>query len=156
MKLVLPVLLLLSVLAFAEEQVPPTWTYSTDQLSIISQYGLPHMYSIVLLAQGPTRYESWFYFGSVRKTFGFSNGKKVSETPLVFGFAFAPAAIPPKQFTVTTTRPNLGSFLGPPTSVLPGQTTGVKQENLYYAAKGLSITLKNGKVTAVTSMPAMQ
>src|SRR4029079_18221437 len=108
------------------ENVPPTWTYSAEQLAVLNQYGVPHIYTIVQFPQGPTRYESWLYFGTIRKQFGFSNGKKVAEATVPFGFPFAPAVTPPKQFTCNTTRANLVNLLGPPSSVLPGEVQGEK------------------------------
>lgn len=156
MKLALLILLVLPVFAPAESMVPPSWTYSTEQLAVINQYGPPHHFAIVLLQPGNVRYESWYYFGTISRVYGFSNGKKTKEAPMGFLINTRVTVVTPKQFTFTTTRANLGGQFGPPGTIIPGLVPGVKQENLSYPSKGLSVTLRNGKIVAVATFPPTQ
>lgn len=155
MKTLLLLLFLLPLFVYAEEQVPPSWTYSPEQLAVINQYGPPHLFAIVQLQNGLVRYETWYYFGTISHQYGFSNGKKVRDQFLGFLINVPPPQVTPKQFTFNTNRANLGNMFGPPSSVLSGLVPGVKQENLSYTAKGLSVSLRNGKIVSVVTMPAI-
>ena len=156
MKLALVMFLILPAFAAAEPMAPPSWTYSAEQLAVINQYGPPHHFVIVLLQQGFARYESWYYFGTISRQYGFSNGKKTREAPMGFLINTRVTVVTPKQFTFTTTRANLGGQFGPPGNVLPGLVPGVQQENLSYPAKGVSVTMRNGKIVAVATFPPTQ
>ena len=155
MKLALLILLVLPVFLAADSMVPPSWTYSAEQLAVINQYGPPHHFTLILL-QGNTRYEAWFYFGTISRQFGFSNGKKTREVPLGFLINARVTAVTPKQFTFNTSRANLGGQFGPPETIIPGLVPGETQENLSYSAKGLSVTMRNGKIVAVATFPPTQ
>jgi hypothetical protein len=154
-KLLLLLLLIFPAFVAAEEQVPPNWTYSQEQLDVINQYGPPHLFAIVQIENGMVRYETWYYFGLVRKQYGFSNGKKVRDEALGILLNLPAPQVQPNQFTFSTTRVNLGNLFGPPSSVVQGQVPGVNQQTLSYTGKGVSVWLHNGKVTSVVTFPAL-
>src|SRR5688572_1439315 len=130
--------LLMASFAFASvEGPPPSYMYSPEQQAIINQFGNPWEFNIVFQQIGKFRYETWIYGGSIKKKFGFVNGKKELEAPYTRPLGpESKTALTPQQFTLKTTTGNLRQMFGKPV-ILSGQIPDIKQESYTYAKRGL-------------------
>jgi hypothetical protein len=133
---------------------PPQYMYSPEQQGIIKKYGNPWEFNIVFQQVGKFRYETWIYGGTIKKKFGFVNGKKELEGAYMRPLAPASkTALTPKQFTLSTTTGNLRLMFGPPGKIIPGMVPNIKQESYTYSRRGLAVNFTKGKIVSVATIP---